>query len=363
MNQVAILVPTMNRADFIIRQLQYYVSVKSPHPVYIGDASDDVQKLKLEQVISRLRSKVRIYYYHWPELNDRQTIAKLARVANEKYCAFIGDDDFFVPSSLSKCADFLAVNPEYRTAQGNAVLFQLDTTYGSIDNVEPYWVEKEATAASGVERLIQFSDDYWVPQFSVHRTNEFCADSTLYSSMPNKAFGELLHSFMFIARGQSKFIDCLYMARQAHKHQYNLLDPFDWLLEEDWLKSHQIFQKGLLEGLIATDSIDESEALAVVKQAFWGYLQKSLSSNFQNKYGRDDKVVTYALHRPLREFVKKIPVVGWGLKKLNESMCKIMAVDNIWNGLSLSTLCCPTSVYHESFMPIKEAVNREIEKA
>ena len=40
MYKVAILIPTLNRSDFLIRQLQYYATVENPHPVYIGDASD-----------------------------------------------------------------------------------------------------------------------------------------------------------------------------------------------------------------------------------------------------------------------------------------------------------------------------------
>ena len=38
--KVAILIPTMNRADFVIRQLQYYASVNCPHTIYIGDSSN-----------------------------------------------------------------------------------------------------------------------------------------------------------------------------------------------------------------------------------------------------------------------------------------------------------------------------------
>ena len=34
-NRVAILIPTKNRSDFLIRQLKYYASVDSVHPIYI----------------------------------------------------------------------------------------------------------------------------------------------------------------------------------------------------------------------------------------------------------------------------------------------------------------------------------------
>ena len=38
--KVAILVPTKNRPDFILRMLSYYNLTNSSHPILIGDASD-----------------------------------------------------------------------------------------------------------------------------------------------------------------------------------------------------------------------------------------------------------------------------------------------------------------------------------
>ena len=41
MKKVAILIPTKNRIDFVIRMIKYYVSINSPHPIFIADASSD----------------------------------------------------------------------------------------------------------------------------------------------------------------------------------------------------------------------------------------------------------------------------------------------------------------------------------
>ena len=38
--KVAILIPTLNRLAFIQRIVTYYDSLESPHPIYIGDASN-----------------------------------------------------------------------------------------------------------------------------------------------------------------------------------------------------------------------------------------------------------------------------------------------------------------------------------
>jgi len=52
--KVGIVIPTINRPDIVIRQLEYYAKVKSPHPVYIGDASNKENSKKLQTAIERL---------------------------------------------------------------------------------------------------------------------------------------------------------------------------------------------------------------------------------------------------------------------------------------------------------------------
>ena len=44
MPKVSILVPTMNRPEFVLRLLEYYRSVNCIHPIYIGDASNEQNK-------------------------------------------------------------------------------------------------------------------------------------------------------------------------------------------------------------------------------------------------------------------------------------------------------------------------------
>ena len=70
-----------------------------------------------------------VKYFHWKGLGVPQTLVKLAEEASAEsdYCAFQGDDDYFIQSSLTECAEFLSKNPDYRTAQGRAVLVSMDS--------------------------------------------------------------------------------------------------------------------------------------------------------------------------------------------------------------------------------------------
>ena len=377
MPQVAILIPTMNRPEFLIRSLRYYASVKSPHPVYIGDSSNAEHQERIENVIQELQSQIKLYYYRWPGLNDRQTIADLGKEVKEPYCAFIGDDDFFVPESLSKCVQYLEENPEYRTAQGKAVLFSLEKPgpFGAMDGFGPYWSNNEAEERTGVKRILEFGQNYWVPQFSVHRRHEFLEDSMDYGNIKDKSFGELLHSYTFIIKGKSKFIDCLYLFRQGHDARYVTPDIFDWITGPDWQPSFRLFMKSLTSALMETDRISESVAHEAVKQAFWAYLANGILRKYQGKYGQTSSSKQNAkingninTQESLRELVKKIPGTRQATALLRNTKTSIgkhfvsrnkedlLARQAEKGKLTLPALLHSSSPYHDEFMPVYEVI-------
>ena len=237
MNKVAIIIGTKNRLNFIIRTIQYYASINSPHPIFIGDASSESSE---EIILDAAQEKVEVYYFHWKNLNDRKTWIKLSQEAIKvnitDYCAYHGDDDFFVPESLSKCADFLYDNPEYRTSQGRAFSFVLneDGPYGKLKDLGIYWNINELKGKTSLERLKEITINYWVPIFSVHRIKEFIDDiSNGVDSIIDRNFGEYVNSLTIAMRGESKFIDCLYLARQIHSG-IDHSTTFDWITGENW---------------------------------------------------------------------------------------------------------------------------------
>ena len=388
--KVAILIPTMNRSDFLIRQVRYYASVKSPHPVYIGDASDAEHKERTRAAIKDLQSQINIHYHHWQDLNAMKTIKRLIEVAEEPYCSCIGDDDFLVPNSLTKCAQFLEQNPEYSTAQGKGILFSLNEVgpYGAMGSLGTYWSRNEVEENTGEQRLINFfPKNYFVNQFSVHRTDDFVQDSEFYKGIDDSSFGELLHCNLAIIRGKSKFIDSFYLIRQVHPEQHIGLylnwknDAFDWLTHLDWQPSFQVYQKTLTRSLSEVDGIGEDEAYEIVKQTLWSYLAVGLPKKYRKKYGqtsssRQNATVNGKIHghEPLRELVKKIPGTRRVATLLRNARASIfseyvditekasLAIRAEKGELSLQALLHPSSPYHMDFIPVYNAIVQASEK-
>ena len=51
---------------------------------------------------------IKINYFHKPSMNCREAIFFLLNNCKTDYAAYLGDDDFFIPNGLTKCADFLS---------------------------------------------------------------------------------------------------------------------------------------------------------------------------------------------------------------------------------------------------------------
>jgi glycosyltransferase domain-containing protein len=353
-NKVAILIPTINRSEFLIRQLRYYALVKSPHPVYVGDASDEEHKRKVETCIAGLGGAITIHYYHWPQCTDRQAYKRLSGLVEEEFSAFSGDDDFLVPDSLTRCAAFLKQNPEYSTAQGKGVVFELKKAgaFGDFEFANTYWRKTGAEETTGRERLLSFSKNYWVANFSVHRTNELREDSDVIGEMLDTSLAEVLHNFLFHIKGKSKNVDCLYLFRQVHPAQHSSPlfewndDPFSNLTSKDWHPTCMIFLKTTIAALAKTDGINESAASEIVRQCLWSYLANAIHSGYEKTYGN----ATF-IDKPPIKFLRGIGVV--------RSMRYLRSLVTARYGeLSLPALLNRSSPYNNDFKIVYEVVTR-----
>jgi len=309
MQKVAIIIPTLNRIDFLIRTIHYYVSINSPHPLFIGDASDESSE---ELVLNAAQGDIEIYYYHWKNLSDRRTLIKLAEKASQtsslNFCAFQGDDDFFISDSLEKCADFLNDNSEYATAQGRAISIELTSEgpYGDLKDFGVYWDKKELNGETAEKRLEEIIDNYWVPIFSVHRLNEFIEDiSNGLETITDRNFGEYANSMTIAMRGKSKFIECFYLTRNIHSG-INHESRIDWILGKDWYTSYNELISSLSSLLSRKDNLSLNYSSNFVKSKFDIFLKRGLDGNYSLKHFLKYKYSTYIIQNKFWKIISQI---------------------------------------------------------
>ena len=348
-NRVAILIPTYNRIDFILRTISYYASIKSKHPIFIGDAS---KKSSEYSVLEAAKGVVDVHYFHWVKTNEnstiRKTIARLAREASSdyKYCAFQGDDDYFVSESLSRCADFLDVNLSYATAQGDSAVFRLDRSgpYGNIQYMYPYFYKNpELLGDTALSRLIEITDNYWVLNFSVHRTDELIEDILNGSEdVIDRSFGEAINSLSMAIRGKSKYIDCLYLVRNGHDRIVEHKDNIDWITTDNWHNSFESVVDSLSILIQETDKLSDNDSYVYTRNAVKTLLNNKFTTTQQTM------LITFLKMR-----------LGKNTLLLIKNIRRIVYLMRVKFSCSDFTLECVTSNksrYHSDFLPILDSV-------
>ncbi len=338
-----LLVPTMNRSDFLIRLLRYYEEVGFDGCICIGDSSSPEHVERTKRVIETLRGKLNIIYQEYPGINDAVCLKRLLDFVSTPYAAFVADDDFLVPSALNQCAKFLGEHPDYVAAHGIGIAITLDSKglYGQITQCGHYR-QPVIEAKSASQRLDDHLSHYSVTLFSVHRIESWRAMYRDVHLLKDKTFGsELLSCCKSVILGKSKELDCLYVVRQNHAQRYLLPDMYDWITSPEWYSSYLVFCNGLAEALTLQDNISIEKAQKVVKQAFWPYLSMCLSQ--QSGSWRVSR-------SRWRQVAGTIP----GVRSIWQLLHSLRPKQH--SELSLSALLRPSSPYHADFMPVYKAL-------
>lgn len=309
--RVAVLIQTMNRPDFMIRTLNYYAKINSPHPVYISDSSNPENAEKIKKTIQELKDKLEVYY-NWYQPGF-ETSGKALALVKEKYCAQTGDDDYVIPATLTKAAEFLESNPDYIAAGGHGISFRIKTSgpYGEIKRLADY-PNHSLEAETASQRLTDFLKKCFVITFSVNRVEHlkeiFAVPLPIITT-----WSELFQNCYCAISGKVKLMNCLGVVRHIHDKQYHLNLMVDWLIEKKFHDYYQSFRDHVSKKIMKMDNIGQEEAQESVKKAFWEYLQVYMASE-QKALGINTKPI--ANHAIYRSFRTKIGIAFPVLKTL-----------------------------------------------
>lgn len=128
--KVSLLMPTMDRPEFLERSLAYYLSAGFDGWILIGDSSTDERNLNANMdVVRRHSNRLHIVYRYLPKqhfCHDGTCVKEMIEWAPTPYLTMACDDDFLVPTGLSRCADFLDTNPAIPATSGHRLNMVLE---------------------------------------------------------------------------------------------------------------------------------------------------------------------------------------------------------------------------------------------
>jgi glycosyltransferase domain-containing protein len=298
MATTTIMIPTRNRPRFLRRVLRYLKSVGCTLPVLVTDSSDDEFLGEIQRIMTEVEPHLSARLRHVPPALGPQgkVLASLEWVMTD-YCVFLADDDFIVPSSIEKCASFLSSHPEYVMAHGLGVSFRLAPGYeinGPLGEIFPY-PQSSQESPSTLERLYRHACGYRTTVYSVHRlaVMKEIWGATLNTDME---FGEIIPSFLAIARGKSKRLDVFYIARECHAlaATTQMPDRISWLTTPQFAAGFLHLRKLLADALTSEIPSSEADRQAAVTRLLGTYITDYLAHFGGNKliipgYPGDDR--------------------------------------------------------------------------
>ena len=276
---ISLLMPTMNRSDFVERVLSYYAGQNFRSPILIADSSNREEFEKTVAVVKKLDGKIDIKHLHYPGLGNYAAVYQLMDQVTTPYSTFLPDDDFFVPNSLKLLTDFLEKNPGYSCAWGKSIQFILDSDlpYGRISpsklgpsNQNTCFSINQDSAKS---RLLAHGSRFSSVFTGCCRTEMFknalrCA-MELHNIVGERKeeswqvvnyFSELIVSFDLVIQGKIKSLDCLHFIRQSHNRRYQYGGAINLVTSPYWSDILTVFSSILVNELKTKGKVNEPEA-------------------------------------------------------------------------------------------------------
>lgn len=349
--KLTIVIPTCNRYPMLLRVLRYIDSVKPTLPILILDSSSDKPDV-FRNALDELVQKYRMVWLHYENtISPTQKIKQGLEGVTTPCVVLWADDDFLIPASLIREVEFLEEHPDFDVVHGEAGIFTVAACGGvnEIESVSSY-PQRSIIDETGAQRLIKHMQCYTTTFYSIHRTGNLRRH---FSLCAEHKFGwmwaEIFLSCLAVIDGKTRKTSYLHMFREVHamKDSWNENDGskdfFDWIVSPYFFVRYEAFRDVLVAELVHVDEISVEDAREIVKQVFWGYLQKGLSQKYQQRYGHPTTMMN-----------------------VKAALKRIYAAKSTWRFLqslrtspehiSLSSLLNPHSPYHEDFMPIYRVV-------
>ena len=292
-DQITILIPTLNRSNFLIRALSYYVKVGFKGWICIGDSSNVQHSERIKRVVYTLEDKLKIIYKYFPKppyINDSMCVKEMIEIAPTPYLVFSGDDDFLVPSSLCQCAAFLDNHPEYTAAHGFRILFHLNKRKGTDHIVKTDYIQQhilEAEKAS--ERWAGYIRHAFATQFYVQRKETWRRSFRDIPFVSSKYLGpELMPCSLTAILGKVKQLDCLstmFQSTPGSDGSWSTHSLYHFTLRPEWSASVQGIRNSIVEALMEKDNIKSKEANDIFDKEFWNHIKVSFTWPYRIKYG------------------------------------------------------------------------------
>ena len=241
--KITLLIVTYNRTYFIERLLRYYSLRNFDQNIIVADASD-IDSVKNNKIIyKRFEGNLSLMVKYLHGYSVIECLDFIFDYVKTPYVVMNPDDDFFIPSSLTKMSKFLDDNADYSGVNGKAIS-QEERHFGhgqrSVYNTTDYFM-RGLTGKYSIDRIDDLLSSYFGVLFSVFRLDTL---KKAYFEIPGTSIvsNELIPACRAVSDGDIGHIDILFLVRSVHRNRVYIPGFYEAILEPDWSNNIKIFK-------------------------------------------------------------------------------------------------------------------------
>jgi glycosyltransferase domain-containing protein len=363
LKDVALVIPTYNRPEFVHRTLAYHAN-SSGLQIVFGDGSDPSNIEENRKIIESFSAGKDVEVIHYiPQIPtfvkpglagpygfiERQVNG--AKLTKRKFIVVCGDDDFVSAEFMKEAAEYLTTHSDYSAAMGYIVPFELDRpgAIGSISDIK-YPIVKSAPRAEkrAASRIALYEyQPHNALDFAFFRrdTFELIGDTLLALATAAQDPDDLtdprvtaftllyLHNLVTdhiaFALGKVHWLPRLQLGRHMHDQNYGgyvrevlKADLGGSIISPQWPKLVNIYLDAVADILIKTENVDRPTARRIVEGGLALRVGKRMETVGRRRL---DKVgVAPEEYENVSEFRKKLRSIK-ALKSAVQAVRKFMA--------------------------------------
>ena len=285
-DSLEILLPTQNRASVLARALEFYEKESLDYKIHLIDSSHKNVKAEIRQTIKSNDLDIDFHDYTFGVSLSDKLLQTLGDIKAE-FVLLVADDDFILPSAISRCIAFLDSNPDYTAASGRSYSFELDEVevYGPVKSFKAY-PQLESVANIPVKRFRHHMRNWTTSAYSVQRTSNLKRIMGGY----NKLFSDIRMMEIYwyatnVIVGKVAKLDMPYMFRQTDLAKEWHADSYlDWTETVCFVEEKKLLINELAKELANNSSKPYSYYWKVCEKAVDGWLKVRRPFCFRNVF-------------------------------------------------------------------------------
>lgn len=287
---ITILIPTMNRPDYLQRALTYYRDAGFSGCVLIGDSSEGDMAARVRELADRFGQgayQVRLLQYPASMALVDVWRSMIAEVKTP-YVTYAGDDDLQIPVSLQGAVDFLESNQDYVAVKCEMleVWTGQAAPYGEIiGGFRTRFPNYDIGTAR--QRFVTYAQMALSVQYGVYRTDVW---RTAYNLIPTPYlpyFGEeFFPCAICVVLGKIKSLPYLGTIQQVDGSGgvWKRHTMFDLIRAPEWPELARLFQTRIAALIAQLDRIALVHAEALTEQILWWHVNMFMQHHYKTKF-------------------------------------------------------------------------------